>query len=681
MLRRLLRSLVRSNRAARRARPNRATNQGPPQLEPLEDRVVPSCAGEFLTYSQGGWGGSGAPAAYLLANFAAAFPNGLQLGSQVAGAASDANTTAGNQAALFTTGLAINTWLPHGGPSGALGGDTVNPLLPAAPDDGNLAGQTAALMLSVGFDLYDEDFSESTTNLQDLVVSSGPFAGMTVQQVLGVANAILSGITTTGFTPTQAADAAAAINLNFHEGTVDEGYLECPDETLQTVTLEGRKFEDLNGNGADDSDPGIAGWSIDITLGADTFTITTGNSYSWNDATNTLTDVGDLPDGAYQITATVSLTDLAAGIAYSVQEVTQEPEWTQTFGNAGYSGTFTTTNTNILNDHPEGADFGNFENIDICGNKFWDHDADGNDDGDGDEGIQGLRMFLDGDGDNALDWVDAGTLNGVWDAGEGERWTLTDANGDYCFTNLGPGSYTVREDLTSLVGTWVQTTTNPATITVGGTGQQSGQDVENVNFGNVKLVGSGGLTIGFWGNKNGLALLSQADFAGLTALNLRNADGTNRDFTGTLTQNRAAFDKWLKDANATNMAYMLSAQLAATYLNATVDINTSLDGVQTAIASTSALVYIPGVVAHNPQGSALEGNLNSGPNPALVSAAHTVSIQAIIDAANAALGDDLVDGNADGKVVVNAGNTDRDYYEALKIVLDALNNSDAIVIA
>ena len=220
------------------------------------------------------------------------------------------------------------------------------------------------------------------------------------------------------------------------------------------------------------------------------------------------------------------------------------------------------------------------------------------------------------------------------------------------------------------------------------------------NFANIRIVGSGGLSKGFWGNKNGLALISGADIAGLNALNLRNEDGSNFSMTqrvgamtveidaanlydltpSELASAKVALNTWLARTNSSNMAYMLSAQLAATYLNATVDLKPLMAGKQLAFADTR-LIYVPAITAHNSQGAALEGNLNSGPNLTLVSASHTVSIAAIIAAANAALGNDNIDGIADGKVVVGAGNPARNYYEALKNVLDALNNNDAILIA
>jgi hypothetical protein len=82
--------------------------------------------------------------------------------------------------------------------------------------------------------------------------------------------------------------------------------------------------------------------------------------------------------------------------------------------------------------------------------------------------------------------------NGTWDDGEPalSGWTInlngddatdvTDANGFYEFTDLSVGNYTISE--TQQAG-WEQTTANPAPITI-----TNGQTVEDVDFGNFKLV-------------------------------------------------------------------------------------------------------------------------------------------------------------------------------------------------
>jgi hypothetical protein len=72
----------------------------------------------------------------------------------------------------------------------------------------------------------------------------------------------------------------------------------------------------------------------------------------------------------------------------------------------------------------------------------------------------------------------------------------------------------------------------------------------------------GGRTLGFWSNKNGQALITAADLQALRDLCLRTTSGT--DFT---VNSKAAFRTWILGANGRNMASMLSAQLAATYLS------------------------------------------------------------------------------------------------------------------
>jgi hypothetical protein len=107
-------------------------------------------------------------------------------------------------------------------------------------------------------------------------------------------------------------------------------------------------------------------------------------------------------------------------------------------------------------------------------------------------------------------------------------------------------------------------------------------------FGNVCRLVPGGRTIGFWSNKNGLALLTDANFTQLTSYFLRNGNGTNRDFTASLANNRTAYSSWLLNANATNMAYMLSAQMSATYLNTV----TNVPGVLPAKTISNELILV-----------------------------------------------------------------------------------------
>jgi hypothetical protein len=151
----------------------------------------------------------------------------------------------------------------------------------------------------------------------------------------------------------------------------------------------------------------------------------------------------------------------------------------------------------------------------------------------------------------------------------------------------------------------------------------------NIEFGNVCLGAGGGKTLGFWSNKNGQAVMNDGgtivpELNMLSVLNLKNATGGNFD-PGTY----PVFRTWLLGANASNMAYMLSAQLAAMKLN-----------VEAGLVNSGALVYLP--------------------------CTGFISVSDLMAAANAALA-------ADG--YTPAGDPNRAYQECLKNALDKANNN------
>jgi hypothetical protein len=91
---------------------------------------------------------------------------------------------------------------------------------------------------------------------------------------------------------------------------------------------------------------------------------------------------------------------------------------------------------------------------------------------------------------------------------------------------------------------------------------------------------TGGLTIGFWSNNNGRAVLCAHDPGWRYLLNGGNPSSTSTYFlrsgngnfyyvstSGTCNSADSNFASWLLNATATNMSYMLSAQLAGTILN------------------------------------------------------------------------------------------------------------------
>lgn len=159
-----------------------------------------------------------------------------------------------------------------------------------------------------------------------------------------------------------------------------------------------------------------------------------------------------------------------------------------------------------------------------------------------------------------------------------------------------------------------------------------------ISYGNVCFAPEGGLTLGFWSNKNGAALFTSSgtgnDLSMLVGLNLRNANGSAFDPT-----NYTAFRTWLLNASATNMAYMLSAQLSAMELNVA---HGKVDG--------TLLVYAPGATGANSLGF--------------------ISINSLMAEANTSLGNN-------GYTV--ASGATRTYQEALKTALDNANNNLNIV--
>lgn len=232
----------------------------------------------------------------------------------------------------------------------------------------------------------------------------------------------------------------------------------------------------------------------------------------------------------------------------------------------------------------------------ICG--FKKYDANG--DGVGETGIAGWKVKL---------------------SGAASATAYTDSTGKYCFNGLAPGNYTVTEFAPN--SSWLNTSPTSCSfpeLTCPG----------SCAFNNLCLGAGGGLTLGFWSNKNGQARMNDGgtmapELALLSGLCLRNGSGADYNPT-----TYASFRDWLLKATATNMAYMLSAQLAAMELN-----------VESGGVAGGSILYAPGCGGF-------------------------VSVNDLMTAANAAL---CADGNTPD------GDPNRALQECLKNALDRGNNN------
>ncbi|MBK8623012.1 MAG: Ig-like domain-containing protein [Saprospiraceae bacterium] len=180
----------------------------------------PSDCSGFRTQTQGGWGTGASgnnPGAYRDANFAAAFPNGLEIGC--------------NNKIRLTSSAAVEDYLPCGGSASLLPpGLMVNP----SCINNVFTGQLIALTLSATFDLYDPNFGSSDENLINLRIASGPLYRLTVGQLLDEANNLIGGCGSS-FTISQLVTALTFVNENYVDGKVTGNYVRCCNLNVSTT--------------------------------------------------------------------------------------------------------------------------------------------------------------------------------------------------------------------------------------------------------------------------------------------------------------------------------------------------------------------------------------------------------------------------------------------------------------
>jgi hypothetical protein len=205
--------------------------------------------------------------------------------------------------------------------------------------------------------------------------------------------------------------------------------------TNQKGSISGIKFEDMNGNGIQDTgDKPLSGWTIYIDS----------NNNSKKDKGDKWTTTRK--DGTY------TFKNVAAG-TYVIREVVKN-HWIQT---APATGSFSVTLTS--GQSVTGKNFGNFRLGRIWGLKFEDKNKNGVRDA-GEKHLSGWTIQLK-------------------KGGAVVATTVTDKNGKYRFNDVAPGTYAVVE--VQQIG-WQQKTVNPAPIPM-----TSGMKSVNNNFGNAKI--------------------------------------------------------------------------------------------------------------------------------------------------------------------------------------------------
>ena len=195
---------------------------------------------------------------------------------------------------------------------------------------------------------------------------------------------------------------------------------------FEQTSIHGYKFNDLNGNGVDNSDPRLNNWTIILT-GTDN----SGNAVSKTTTTSTTTaGIGEY-----------SFTGLTPG-TYTISEQ-QQTGWTKSLGGAtitltsgqeavsytGEAGTLLPGQAEVVT---AGLAFGNYEQTSIHGYKF--NDVNGNGVDNSEPRLNGWTITLTGT-DNLGNAVSESTTTSTTAVGIGE----------YSFTGLTPGTYTVSE--------------------------------------------------------------------------------------------------------------------------------------------------------------------------------------------------------------------------------------------
>jgi YD repeat-containing protein len=227
---------------------------------------------------------------------------------------------------------------------------------------------------------------------------------------------------------------------------------------FQSITLSGQVFNDVAGSGTYESgDPGLSGWTIDLL----------------NNAYSVVASAQSNANGNYV------LTGFRPG-TYMVEEVSRSG-YVQTTTPAFYS------ETTVEGQTVNGLNFGEFQSVTVSGEVFADLNNDGKFDS-GDPGLSGWNVDL---------------LNS---AGKVVATTTTNSIGDYTFTGVGPGTYTIAE---LLQPGYVNTAPSSGSLNVTTTSGGTFSEEDFGAFKTVSLAVSGLVTMPASGLQSGMSVVVQ----------------------------------------------------------------------------------------------------------------------------------------------------------------------------
>ncbi len=256
-------------------------------------------------------------------------------------------------------------------------------------------------------------------------------------------------------------DSMSNVTLGTGEDNLDQdfGYVEDLGSIGDTI------FLDSNGNGTPDAGEGIAGVDVKLDIDGDgVFDLTETTDADGNYL------FSDLNSGDY--TVMVDTNTLPADVVNTV-----DPDG----GFDSMSNLTLATGEDNLD-----QDFGYVEDLGSIGDTIF-LDANGNGTPDAGEGIAGVDVKLDIDGDGVFD-----------------QTTTTNANGEYLFSDLNSGDYTVMVDTTTLPADVVNTVDPDGGFdSMSNVTLATGEDNLDQDFGYVEDLGSIGDTIFLDANGNG----------------------------------------------------------------------------------------------------------------------------------------------------------------------------------